>query len=143
MVDVTITDEGTRRALLFAVWERAASEIGEAFYDALHIEARETLVEQTGPSQIPWFRSVADEVELLRSTFDAAGALQTAALGDEITIDMPAAAMTNGLSGCVASLAENESFWLLPRDERERALDTFDAAQKLLRQVNSTVEVVA
>lgn len=147
MTTITIADEGTRRAMMYAVWDHAANNIGETFYDALHFEASSAL-ERTGPVANPWFNDVADEVLLLRSTIDAAERLQTAAVGDTVTVDICRLQHWRlGLRDCLERIAGDEGldegFWAAAPDERDRALATFDAAQELLRQVNSTLEVVA
>jgi hypothetical protein len=128
---ITLGSEGKRRALLFAVWERAANEIGQCFYDGLHLEARASLG-VVGSAANSWFREVPDEMALMTSTMDAARALQTAPLDEAIDLEMPIAALVGGLTQCAEHIAENEKFWLLPDDERQRALDTFDAAQVLI-----------
>ncbi|MGI8864979.1 MAG: hypothetical protein ACR2JH_11395 [Solirubrobacteraceae bacterium] len=135
MTTVTINDEGTRRSVLFAIWEHAAAEIGEDFYDALHLEARASC-ERAGPSQIPWFHLVSGEMALMQSTAAAAAAVQTAGVGQTVDIDVPEAALAHGLSACSAQIAEDEGFWLKEGDERDRDLATFDAAQALIRDLD-------
>lgn len=134
-VTITIRDEGTRRAIMYAVWDHAANNIGETFYDVLHFEAIAAF-ESTGPVPVPSFSEVSDEVLLLRSTLDAAERLQTAAVGSPITFDMPATAVAESLENCLARISEDEDFWKATRDARDRALATFDAAQQLLRELD-------
>ena len=135
-MQITITNEGTRRALLSAVWTHAGHAIPENLYDSFHFEAHASL-ERTGASELAWFSEVGREVALLRTTFDAADKLQTTQLGDEIEIALTPANLADGLSSCAAGIAEDETFWVASTAERERALATFDEAQRLIRDIQA------
>jgi hypothetical protein len=133
-MQIRITDEATRRALLAAVWTHAARTVSETIYDMLHFEAHASL-QRTGPSQVAYFTEVGDDVALLHATFHAAEKLQTVQLGEEIEIALTPADLADGLSSCAAHIAEDEAFWRASQDERDRALATFDEAQRLLREM--------
>jgi hypothetical protein len=122
---ITVSDEATRRALLGAVWEHAALEVNEELYNPFQAEA-EAALERTGPSQIPWFSEVGDQVALLRATFDAAELLQTAQIGDVIEIALSLSALAKGLSQSSGRIVEDEVFWSASPDVRERRVATFD-----------------
>jgi hypothetical protein len=123
-VEIKITDDGTRLALRFAVWDRVHNAVGDGtieFYDLSR-----AALGATDP----------DEIEVLGIVVDAARDAQRiidAKAGEEITLSIPHDALMRGLDGCLSYLREDQSFWDAGPEERDLRLEIFDAADRLSR----------
>jgi hypothetical protein len=130
MTTIQITEDAARCALRFALWERVHNELGDGtaeFYDLSRSAVDDDVEDYTG--------SVGTILQTLRDV----KRVQDATLGESVELEIGAGDLLQGLNGCESYLREDESFWEpLPR-AREHRLQTFDAAGRLISELQSAV----
>jgi hypothetical protein len=105
-VEITITDDGTRRALRFAIWDRLHNALGDGtgeFYDL----SRAALVADDTDEDTDEIGAV----EMVLAAADAAEQISVAELGEKVMLSIPLDALMDGLDMCLTCLREDRSFW--------------------------------
>jgi hypothetical protein len=138
-MQLKIHDEAERRAVLFALWRRAAAEIGERFHDELHREAEAAL--SSSPDDVAGIL-VTRDVTLLAAILLSVEEVREAPVGATVGLSMSADALRDALEQCTATISEDEAFWSATRASRERMLANHDAAIRVASRL-LTAEAVA
>jgi hypothetical protein len=140
MATFTIQNEGTRRALEYALWKYAANQVPECFQDILHLDADsvltrdpEAIIEQAdADSTLAMLRMMQADIDLVRTTD----------IGDTVEVSPPRKGVVDGLLSLQYAFKETEDFWNCAPDDREIMLVVWDAATQLLADAGP-VEAVA
>jgi hypothetical protein len=136
-MELTITDEGTRRVALFALWTRLHDAFGDgtnAFYD----EARASVEHAEDVERV--FCEAEEEIDLIHGTLRDAKLLKDATCGDTVRLSLIPEVLAASARDCADYVRESEDFWRAESRQRDAMLDTFDAASTLTR---SLVDAVA
>jgi hypothetical protein len=123
-VQIQIIDDGTRRAVRFALWERVHDALGDGtsdFYDL----SRDAIADSKACE--------APAVEIVRATLRDVERVRDAPVGGMVDLEVPEADLLHGLACCSSYIVEDKQFWSPDRrDARALVLATFDAAQLML-----------
>jgi hypothetical protein len=137
---ITIHDEAGRRAVLYAIWERAATGIDERFYDRLSDEATAAINPRNDVPECV----VTQAVTLLSATLLNVEEAKAAPVGATVNPSMPAGALRAALEACVANIEEDErGFWQSTQADRDHTMATHDAATRLLEELPEPAKAVA
>jgi hypothetical protein len=138
-MQVTIHDEAGRRAVLFALWTRAARGIGECFEDELAREAEAAIKPYNDAPGV----FVTKEVTLLTATLLDVEEAKSATVGTPFRVSMSTDTLREALDHCIASITEDEHFWQATQADRDQIVATHDAAVRLLDELPKPAGVVA
>jgi hypothetical protein len=140
-MQITIHDEASRRAVLYAIWSRAARGIGERdFYDQLCEEAESAINPcNDAPSVL-----ITNGVTLLTATLLDVEGVRAAPVGTRVQLSMSSEALRDVLDRCIARIEEIENdFWRAPPESRNVFVATHDAAVRLCDDLTEPAEAVA
>jgi hypothetical protein len=135
-ITVTITDESTRSALLFALRVEAA-RASEVLNDGLGDFAQEAL--SRAPRTEDAKKALA-AMEVVRANLAAAHDVLSADYGD--TLELPIGVLAEGLDQCRMNVEdEADELLRLSAEERNERIAIYDAAKRLLGEIGEPAGV--
>jgi hypothetical protein len=139
---ITIHDEAERRAVLYALWRRAADLApDDAFFSAAQDEADSALNPEDWDAPPGVF--VSRQVTMIAATLLDVEQVREAKLGATVNLAGPCDAMREALEACVYTIVEDQAFWRSSQTDRDRRIANHDAAVRLASQLPKPAEAVA